>query len=201
MDIRELLKKAYAAALKDDDVATPEEVTGYLVLLIQDEEQAVARAELEEIYGTWNLDLSPAPTPFGDAARIKKLQGDALASQTARADEKIAQVDRWVTYAETGIKLAVSAYTGNPAALGAALLPLVNQFIGAVNNPDSEPPSTPYIPVLPVTQAARPTGINAAVARGALPASGGLDSASAAHSAHGNPHHEPPDTHHTSPHH
>ena len=36
MDIKLLLSRAYAAAMQDDGVATPEEVNNYLVLYIQD---------------------------------------------------------------------------------------------------------------------------------------------------------------------
>lgn len=146
MNIKALLAKAYAAAEKDDGVASPEEVTGYFVLLVQDEEQAEIRARLEATYASWSLNLVEAPTRFGDAARIKKFQDDAAASHLAHCEEKIAQVGRWTTYAESGIKLAISAYTGNPMGLAAGLLPLINQFIGAVNSPETEPPATPYIP-------------------------------------------------------
>lgn len=149
MDVRALLAKAYAAALKDDDVATPEEVTGYFVLLVQDEEQAEIRARLDKTYSEWNLNLVEAPTRFGDAARIKKFQEDAAASHLARCEEKIAQVGRWITYAEAGIKTAISLYTGNPAGLGAALLPLIGQVIGAINAPNTEPPATPFVPKPP----------------------------------------------------
>lgn len=144
MDVRALLAKAYAAALNDDDVATPEEVTGYFVLLVQDEEQAEIRARLDKTYSEWNLNLVAAPTRFGDASRIKRFQDDAAASHFARCEEKIAQVGEWISYAEVGIKTAISLYSGNPAGLGAALLPLVMQVVDVINNPDTPAPKTPY---------------------------------------------------------
>ena len=203
MDIKLLLSRAYAAAMQDDGVATPEEVTNYLVLYIQDEEQIEARAKLEQIYANWKLDLSPAPTPFGDAARIKKLQGDALASQTAKADAKIAQVGRWITYAESGIRLTASAYTGNPLGLGAALLPLINQFIGAVNNPDTEPPATPYVP--PVAGIVYPPLVPSQPVAAPSASSSGATSTHAPNPAHHptTPHAPSPEPHHptSNPHH